>query len=262
MSKGVGDHRTTRRAQLEATRRGHQVTRRFRVGAHNLHDAAGIPRFFADVLLFTEALPETIRAKARRAVKVAAARLRGFRVVVCAEQRDLVVAFRRRLVVLERVEYRRAHPGRAPITPHRGTFVVYGRFRFTRIRVAILVEHRINSWWKDERGHREFRADCWHTHAALTLAWIAELEAAGYVVLAGGDLNTPPDVDGYGGQLVEVSTSLDRIGCSSREIRDPDAGVTVTARLGDFDRGPRAGSDHHQISAEATVTAKNRKAAA
>lgn len=215
---------------------------RFALREHNLHDWAGDPDVSADVSFFVEAEARTIRAKARALRKKTSARLGGKRVLVCREQRDLVLVVSRRLFKVESVEYHLAHPGRARVTPHRGTFVVKGTFRKTGRKGAFVLEHRINSWWKDERGERAFRAKCWVGHTTLTLSIIGVLHMDGYVVYAGGDLNTPRNVLGYRGVLSEVSTSLDRLACS------PWASLT------DFRRGPRRGSDHHEIEATASTS--------
>lgn len=229
---------------------------RFRIGTHNLHDAAGRPVMFADVLIFTEAVAARVRAVARtRPTR---------RVIVCEQQRSLVVVLNRLLFAVESTHYRQAHAGLAGVTPDRGTFVVLARIRFTRVRIAIIAEHRINAAFGPYvRGEAEFRSACWDHHTALTLAWVAELEAAGYVVLAGGDLNTPHDVHGYEHRLQEVSTSYDRLGCS-RSVHDSDRRRVrrVRALLADFDRGPRRGSDHEEISAAVNLTVDEWKAAA
>ena len=229
---------------------------RFRFGTHNLHDEAGRPAMFADLVIFTEAVADRVRERlGGRTARV------WRKVVVCQQQRSLVVVVNRLLFVVEGTEYRRAHGGRAEVTPARGTFVVLLRVRFTQIRAAAVAEHRINAWFPPyARGEGTFRAQCWHTHRDLTLAWIRELEADGRVVFAGGDLNTPCDVDGYGGRLVEVSRSYDRLGVS-RCVTD-EHGSPVVVHLDDFRRGPRRGSDHGEISAAVTVTALDRKKAA
>lgn len=234
------------RAAAAAVRR--RVTLRF--GTHNLHDEAGRPVMFADVVIFTEAVAQRVRAALGGRTR---------RVLVCEQQPSLIVVLNRLLFVVEGTEYRRAHGGLEAVTPARGTFVVKARIRFTRIRVAIVAEHRINAAFEDRRGELAFRAQCWHTHRDLTLGWIRELEAAGYVVFAGGDLNTPSDVLGYEHELLEVSRSYDRLGASDRVDVD-DRRVVVN--LHDFRRGPRRGSDHDEISVAATVTAPHRKKAA
>lgn len=208
---------------------------------HNLRDWAGDPDVTADVCFFTEAEAKTIRTKVRAWRRTAQARLSGKRVLVCKQQRDLVLVVSRRLFKVESVEYRLAHEGVAGVTPHRGTFVVRGRFRKNGRKAAFVLEHRINSWWKNERGERAFRAKCWIGHTNLTLSIVGVLHMDGYVVFAGGDLNAPRNVLGYRGQLDEVSTSLDRLACS------PWASLTG------FRRGPKRGSDHHEIEATAST---------
>lgn len=213
----------------------------FAVSAHNVHDWAGDPSLAADVCFIVEAEARTIRAKARALRRKTGARLSGKRVLVCKQQKDLVLVVARDLFKVESVEYHLAHKGVAKVTPHRGTFVVKGRFRKTGRKAAFVVEHRINSWWKNERGEKAFRAKCWVEHTGLTLSIIGVLHMDGYVVFAGGDLNTPRNVLGYRGVLTEVSTSLDRLACSP------------WASLSDFRRGPKRGSDHHEIEATAST---------
>lgn len=213
----------------------------FTASEHNVHDWAGDPSLAADVCFIVEAEAKTIRAKARSLRRKTSARLGGKRVFVCKQQKDLVLAVSRELFKVESVEYHLAHKGVAKVTPHRGTFVVKGRFRKTGRKVAFIVEHRINSWWKNERGEKAFRAKCWVGHTNLTLSIIGVLHMDGYVVFAGGDLNTPRNVLGYRGVLTEVSTSLDRLACSP------------FASLSNFRRGPKRGSDHHEIEATAST---------
>lgn len=203
---------------------------------HNLWDRRGLPTFVADVMLFTEAYPPTIRARARAKASRSAARLAGFRVVVCGEQRSLVVAYRRRLLAYTGRRYRRAHAGRAKVTPRRGTFTVHTRCRSCRRHVALVVEHRINAAFPPyKRGHAEQRRKLWEAHTALTLQHLRRLDRAGWLFLAGGDLNTPGDVSGYEGAWSEAGSGYDRL-ASNRP-------------LGSQGYGPRHGSDHRLLFA-------------
>lgn len=207
---------------------------RFTIGEHNLHDEAGLPAPFADVLLFCEAIPPTIRQRL-------GSRLRGRRVLVCRDQKDLVVVVDTKQFKVTGTLYFLAHKGIEKVTPHRGTFVVKTVHRRTGRKVAFVLEHRINSWWKNERGERALRADLWHEHTDMTLRIIGDLKRENHAVFAGGDLNVPPRVKGYLGHLVEINTALDRL-AHSRDVA-----------LFDFERLSPLGSDHHRIKATAEL---------
>jgi hypothetical protein len=208
-------------------------------GTHNLHDAAGVPTFFADVVLFTEAVPATIRAKVRARRATLTARLSGYTIRVCREQRDLVVALRRRHYRVTGVRYERAHAGRAGVTPHRGTFAVETVERATGRRVVFVVEHRINAAFPPHvRGEGVFRAQRWAWHKALTMTMLEEYFLGGWEVRVGGDTNTPSWVNAWEVHYPEVyesGTGLDRLGSSS-PIRH-------------FERLSRKGSDHPRLRA-------------
>lgn len=208
-------------------------------GTHNLHDEAGIPTFFADVLFFTEAIPPTIRARARARFANATGRLSGFTVRTCKRQRDLVIALRRRLYRVTGERYELAHGGVAEVTPHRGTYVVEAvERRGLKRRVAFICEHRINAAFPPFiRGEGHFRETRWREHTDLTLGLISAYRRDGWVVYAGGDLNTPPGVSGYKGRLHEVGKRLDRLGGS-----EPLVDVQVL---------DAKGSDHPRLKARA-----------
>jgi hypothetical protein len=209
-------------------------------GTHNLHDTAGVPTFFADVVLFTEAVPSSIRAKVRARRARLAGRLSGYTVRVCKDQRDLVVALRRRHYKVTGVLYFPAHGGRAEVSPHRGTFVVETIERATGRRVVFIVEHRVNAAFEPFiRGEAEWRADRWAKHTAMTEAIIRKYLRDGWAVRAGGDLNTPRLVPGYGLDIDvdERGTGLDRL-ASSDVIRH-------------FEVLSRKGSDHPRLRAVA-----------
>lgn len=208
------------------------VTVWFSVGEHNLHDEGGKPTPFADVVFFCEAIPPTIRER------IGLWRKRS-RAIVCKRQKDLVLVLPLLDFKVEQKLYFLAHKGIAKVTPHRGTFVVLTRHRPTGRRVAFVLEHRINSWWKSERGEQRLRSTLWHRHTAMTLRVISHLKQENYTIFAGGDLNVPPDVQGYDGALTEINDALDRLACS----RD--------ASLSNFQRLGSVGSDHHRIKATA-----------
>lgn len=216
------------------------------VGEHNLRDEHGVPSFFGDVLLFTEAVPRRIRARRRkllsRALARSRARLAGTRIVSHRRDRSLAAAFPRDLLQLTSKTYHRAHAGIAKVTPHRGTLVLRCRTRDTDRKVAIVVEHRINAAFPPyKRGEPLLRMRLWEEHTTLTLRLIDELEAEGYFVIAGGDLNVPREVLGYQDRLREISTSLDRLACSD------------DGRWSAFERLSPNGSDHHRIRATLTL---------
>ncbi len=204
-----------------------------RVGTHNLQDRDGRVTLFAAVLLFTEAIPQTIRAR----LATRWARLRGYRLLVCRQQRDLCIAYSKRLFTLDAVAYYRAHGGEAYFTPHRGTFVAKGRLR-DGTRLALLVEHRIQGSFNPRASRLADRVRLWEMHQAMTLFLIKTLHAQGYVVIAGGDLNTWRGHSGYNGVLREVGQGLDRLAVSGR-----------LGRLVDVEHLSRQGSNHKRLLA-------------
>lgn len=205
-----------------------------KIGTHNLQDHDGRVTLFAGILLFTEAIPKTIRARLAHRW----ARIRGYVLVVCEEQRDLCIVFRRTLFwPVGDPEYRRAHDGDPWFTPHRGTFVVKGRLS-DATRVALMVEHRINGSFDPKATRLGDRVRLWERHQALTLGWIRELEADGWKVIAGGDLNTWPGHSGYGTTLREVGGGLDRLAVSKS-----------LGSLVDVEHLSRGGSNHKRLRA-------------
>lgn len=173
----------------------------FTFGTHNLHDDAGVPTFFADVVVFTEAIAPTIVAKARQKAAHASARLAGYTVVVCREQPDLVIAFRRRLFrKTGRYGYQRQVGGVPKVTPNRGTMWQPLTHRATGQPFALIAEHRINAAFPPYvRGEPAFRLDAWHRHTGYSCGLMTRLVDSGYIALGAGDLNTPRDVAGYPG---------------------------------------------------------------
>lgn len=215
---------------------------RFTLGTHNLHDEAGVPTFFADVLIYTEAIPATIRARAAQRWAHAKARLAGYVIVVCREQPDLVVAFRRRLFKYKANGYTKYVDGRPKVTPNRGTFTVYVQTREPRGKpVAIDAEHRINAWHpsQPDRGERVFRDGAWHQHTSGTWEKIRRQLDSGYLVLAGGDTNTPGSVNAYPTYMRERGVKLDRLAAS--------------VPIGPAQEKSRKGSDHPRLVATVTL---------
>lgn len=212
----------------------------FTLGTHNLHDDAGSPSMFADVVLFTEAVPRTVRARLGQRARFAAARAAGRQVVVCREQRDLVVVVRRSLIQVTGTSYHRFVEGLEGVTPHRGTFTVYGKLRESGQLVAVNVEHRINAAFAPwVRGEPAFRRAAWSRHTSGTLDLVDRQAASGYVVLAGGDVNTPERIAGYSmAGVLERGERLDRLAVV--------AGRTPV-RVGRAEYLSRKGSDHPRL---------------
>lgn len=210
--------------------------RPFTVGTHNLHDSAGTVTLFADVIVFTEAVPRRIRHKVRATLERSIARARGRRVMVCRGQRDLVVVFRRRRFTLAgKPSYAKYVDGVAKVTPNRGTYTVPLRIRGTDRVVFVNAEHRINAAFpsQPDRGEREFRSDAWRRHTGGTLHTMAR-QAKAAVTVSAGDTNTPRNVRAYP-QYNEAGHGYDRIGSSAR-LTDPQV-------------LSRKGSDHHRLRA-------------
>jgi hypothetical protein len=220
----------------------------FTWGGHNLHDEAGIPTMFADAVIFTEAIPHTIvddlarqttKQRAARAARHTKLRLTGHRVIVCREQPDLVLVVRRRLFKIKGRSYTKYVDGIRRVTPNRGTFVVSAEHRPTGQPVAFVGEHRINAAFRPWiRGEREFRQAAWKRHTDGTWNTITRLKDSGYLVPAGGDLNTPHGIPGYPVWMTERGEGFDRLGLAGNGHMGP-------ARL-----LSRKGSDHPRIVAE------------
>jgi hypothetical protein len=217
----------------------------FTFGTHNLHDEAGVPTFFADILIFCEAIAPTIIAKAKQKAAHAKARLAGYTVVVCAQQRDLVVAFRRRDWKIAGRSYTQYVVGRPEVSPNRGTFLVFLEHRRTGVLVVVVAEHRINAAFRPWiRGERVFRTAMWRKHTDGTLETIQRLEDSGYLVLAGGDDNTPQGVSAYERHLTEVGDHFDRLA------------VSRAGSLDNVENLSRQGSDHYRLRAIAHLPTK------
>lgn len=208
---------------------------RFTVGTHNLHDEAGVPTFFADVLFFTEAVASTIRKRAR----ALAARTRGrltHRIVRSPENKSVVIAVRRSVIKVTSKQWFRAHGGVAGITPSRGVLLVRGVVRATGEEISLIDEHRINNSWKRHARFLKLRRILWRKHTDLTERIIAREHAAGRRIVAGGDLNTIRSMSGYEG-LKEAGHHLDRLG------------VSPELRLSNVEVLSRSGSDHSRLRA-------------
>jgi hypothetical protein len=205
------------------------VTRTYRpitFGTHNLHDETGIPTFFADVIGFTEAIGVTIRRRARRLRTKAA--LSGYQILVCKDQRDLVMAIKRSKYKVIGERYITVHGGRAEVTPHRGEWAVECVRRVGPLRRPIgrkevfFLGHRINAAFPPYiRGEAMFRSQRWESHDRISNGMIEAYLLAGWVVRAGGDANTPknrPQLNAYDALGYEVGRGeFDRL-ASSEEI--------------------------------------------
>lgn len=212
----------------------------FSLGAHNLHDEAGVPTFFADVVIFTEAVAPTIKAKAKQRAAHAKARLAGYSIAVCAQQRDLVVAYRRKLFKITGRSYTQYVDGVPRVSPNRGTFLLFLQPRAGGSQIVIVAEHRINAAFQPWiRGERAFRIRMWRKHTDGTLETIRRLKDSKYQVAAGGDLNTPHGISGYEGKLREAGEHFDRLG--------------TTGEFSLVDVLSRKGSDHNRIRAVVTT---------
>lgn len=205
---------------------------RFSLGTHNLEDEHGTPTFFADVVIYTEAVPRRIRDRlnALRA---------GYKLVVCHEQPDLVVAVRKRLFKVKGTGYKRYVTGIPKVTPNRGTFVVYTQTADHK-PLAIIAEHRINAAFPPYiRGEAEFRRKAWKSHTDGTWDTIRRLIDSGYVVCGGGDVNTPEGIPGYPIGLHERGHHYDRLFANR-----PIGQVTYKSRKG---------SDHPRLIATVQI---------
>jgi hypothetical protein len=206
---------------------------RFTVGTHNLYDSRGTVTLFAALIVFTEAVPARVRA----AIKDTP-----FKAVFCPRQPDLVVVYDSRVFKRDirfPNRYRQYVGGWAKVTPNRGTLTATLIHRATGRKVRVNAEHRINAAFPPfRRGEPVFRATSWKQHTAATLNSMRRQAAQGRLTIGAGDVNTPPDVNGYPG-FHEVGNGYDRIGCNNR--------------LTDFERLSTAGSDHPRIRATVEV---------
>ena len=205
------------------------MTRNYRpitFGTHNLHDEAGLPTFFADVVGYCEAIGVTVRKRARRLRTKAA--LSGYRVLVCEQQRDLVAAIKRSKYKVTGQKYIKVVDGRKLVTPNRGEWAIETVRRVGPLRRPIgrkevfIFGHRVNAAFPPYiRGESIFRAAAWERHDNVSNAMIQAYLDAGWVVRAGGDANTPkrrPEVDAYSALGAEVGRGeFDRL-ASSEEI--------------------------------------------
>lgn len=225
---------------------------RFTLGTHNLHDEAGQPTRFADLILFTEAIPHTVddalsrptpSQRARALVARTKLRATGYAVVVVRHQPDLIIAWRRRVFRrMGPLSYERVVDGVPHVTPNRGTAWLPLQHRATGRRIAAVWEHRINAAFPPfVRGEPKFRADMWRAHTAHSTNLVETLHAAGWLVVAGGDENTPEHIHAYP-TMREVGHSFDRLA-----LRGPRAHIGQPFYLS------RKGSDHPRLRASVDI---------
>lgn len=216
---------------------------RFTLGTHNTHDGAAAPSMFADVVLFTEAAI-THRDRARFIAS-------GYSLVVCRDQRDLAIGYRRS--VFERagqLHYGQVVEGVPGVTPNRGTAWLPLDHRSTGDRFAFVFEHRINAAFPPYvRGEAKFRRAKWKEHTDHTLDLMDRLATSGYIVPAGGDVNTPQGVRGYWPHP-ERGHLFDRLALTQ------PTGPELPHRwfIGDGEYLSPAGSDHPRLRATITRT--------
>ena len=199
-------------------------------GTHNLHDYTGKPTPFADIIVFTEAIPARVKSHLEPL---------GYKVVVCRAQKDLVIAYKKNGAFKRSMlpaRYVKVVDGVAKVTPNRGTFCLRGKLNGKK--AVVIAEHRINAAFPPYvRGEANFRRANWMKHTSVTLRIISRFKANGFIVLAGGDLNTPKGVKGYAGRLAERGGHFDRLGFHG-------------VKAGPAQVGTKEGSDHPRLSAK------------
>lgn len=220
---------------------------KFTLGTHNTLDGAARPTMFADVVLFTEAAV-TLRDRARFLRS-------GYALVVCRQQRDLAIAYRRAL--FERagdIHYAQVVEGVPGVTPNRGTAWLPLDHRATGDRFAVVWEHRINAAFPPyERGEPEFRRAAWKAHTDHTLDLVDRLTTSGWIVPMGGDVNTPPNVRGYWPHP-ERGRALDRLAVAVNGHKNFRPDPVARWVIGDAQYLSNAGSDHPRLRATITRT--------
>lgn len=206
---------------------------RLTVGTHNLLDGVGRATPFADLILFTEAVPYAVRQDIGDTHAVRS----------CPQQRDLTIAWNLDLDVQEIGDfYHLAHNGRAEVTPHRGTWVQLLKIEGERIKVP--VTHRINAAHPPYiRGEAAFRRRNWQHHKRIDTGIVRRAIDTDWHVIAGGDYNTPPHVLAFPLRLglAEEKRGLDRIATTGRIVP------------GSVDVLSHAGSDHPRLRVEVTL---------
>ncbi len=174
-------------------------------GTYNTHDGEGRGLPFADVIVFTEAGPGSLRHLKRT-----------HDLHVCRWQRDLVVAVKRDLDVGRvRTRYRLSHPGVPLVTPHRGVWLLW----FEREVPDVIAEHRINAAHEPfRRGERWFRSRMWKRSQRIAERIARRRRARGRDVIAAGDPNAPRGVLAWPSLPHEVGVGFDRIASTLRLV--------------------------------------------
>jgi hypothetical protein len=210
--------------------------KRFTLGTHNLFDERGTVTLFADLIVFTEAIPARVRAAVRGTPH---------RAVVCVRQPDLVVVYDNRVFKrdwLRPTRYRKYVDGWAKVTPNRGTFTVPLVHRATGRKVRVNAEHRINAAFPPyRRGEGPFRETAWRKHTGGTLGLMDDQNERGHLVITAGDVNTPRGVAGYPGYY-ELGHGYDRMGSNER--------------LTGFESLTTMGSDHRRLRATVVLASR------
>ena len=196
------------------------------IGTHNTLDGAADESGFADIVIFTEAMPAQVRSALHKTHKV----------WVCKDQKDLVLAVHKRLEPkMVRQEYRKAHGGIPLVTPKRGTWKT--ELLLLGVPVDGVWDHRINAAFPPFiRGEKFLRPRFWKKHTRITKDLIRESKDKrdGRAILYGGDPNTPKHIAALGNVLqYEEGTGKDRLG-SNRKIEK-------------FKELSKDGSDHHRL---------------
>ena len=201
-----------------------QRDRLITIGTHNTLDGKADESGFADVIVFTEAVPREVRRELEKTHKVWA----------CQQQKDLVLAVAKRLnpKMLDQ-EYKLSNFGIPKVTPKRGTWMP--RLELLGVVTSIVIDHRINAAFAPWiRGEKIIRQRFWKRHTRKTKALIRKAKGRGDVVVYGGDPNTPKQISAVGNTLNwEVGDGKDRL-ASNRQITN----VKVLSK---------DGSDHHRL---------------
>jgi hypothetical protein len=178
-------------------------------GTHNLHDE-DLAIGFADILFFTEAIPD----------EVYDALSEDYVVNVCRWQKDLIICWRKGLDIKDLGSgYRFAHIGIVKVTPRRGTYIK--KVRLNGAKTKLLCHHRINAAFPPYiRGESRLRPLFWRRHTKMDVRYARRSIRRGWQILTGGDPNTPKDVLAWRGLLDEAADGFDRLGSHPRRLRN------------------------------------------
>lgn len=189
--------------------RRHERLRMF--GTHNLLDGKGRATGFADVLFFTEA-PSVEKVLEQLGP--------GWLAKACPQQKDLVVAWKSDRDIRWRAgTYIPVHPGRALVTPARGTWKVV--LRILGEDVVFVFEHRINAAFPPFiRGEKLFRLAMHKLHTGVSKQIARRAKKKGLVTVGIGDPNCSPKMSAYGHVLPHEfgAPEKDRIASNRRLV--------------------------------------------